>query len=164
MKILIAGFGNPLMGDDGFGVAVVSALKNKITDPCVVIKEIGNSGIEFVHELLNGYDAVIVIDAISKGEPGYVYILEPDIDVLERDPQLISIDAHSITPIKAMLIAKKLGCLPRIAYIVGTKAINIDETPYELTEPVYRAVNKAVEVVISLIDKFREDRGCEDRG
>lgn len=166
MKILIAGFGNPLMGDDGFGVAVVSTLKNKITDPCVVIREIGNSGIELVHELMNRYDAIIAIDAISKGEPGYVYILSPDIDELERDPRHISIDTHSLTPVKAMLIAKKLGCLPRIAYIVGTKAINIDETPYELSEPVYRAVDKAVEVVISLINKLREgeDKRCGDSG
>jgi Ni,Fe-hydrogenase maturation factor len=33
MRILIAGFGNPLMGDDGFGIAVVNELRRRVGIP-----------------------------------------------------------------------------------------------------------------------------------
>ncbi len=75
MKILIAGVGNVLRGDDGFGVAVVQALalNNGFTDN-VDIFEAGIAGIAFVQELMNGYDALIIIDAVERGEsPGTIF-------------------------------------------------------------------------------------------
>jgi hydrogenase maturation protease len=164
MRILIAGFGNPLMGDDGFGIAVVNELRRRVRDPCVTIKEVGNSGLELVHELMEGYDALIIVDALNEGKPGAVYIVSPDLEDFEKNPSASVIDVHYLIPLRALLIARKLGILPRSVYIVGTRAVEVEEAPYQLSEPVYTAVGKAVEVIIPIIDKLKRIGRCSEHG
>ena len=164
MRILIAGFGNPLMGDDGFGITVVNELRRRVRDPCVTIKEVGNSGLELVHELMEGYDALIIVDASNEGKPGSVYIVSPDLEDFEKNPSASVIDVHYLTPLRALLIARKLGILPRSVYIVGTRAVKVEEAPYQLSEPVYTAVGKAVEVIIPIIDKLKRIGRCSEQG
>jgi hydrogenase maturation protease len=164
MRILIAGFGNPLMGDDGFGIAVVNELRRRVRDPCVTIKEVGKSGLELVHELMEGYDALIIVDALNEGKSGAVYIMSPDLEDFEKNPSASVIDVHYLTPLRALLIARKLGILPRSVYIVGTRAVEVEEAPYQLSEPVYTAVGKAVEVIIPIIDKLKRIGRCSEHG
>ncbi len=60
MKILIAGIGNVLRGDDGFGIRVLEALsKDARVTAGVDLYEAGIAGIGLVQELINGYDALI---------------------------------------------------------------------------------------------------------
>ncbi len=67
MKILVAGMGNVLRGDDGFGIRVVEELtKNFNLSEGVDVYEAGIGGIALVQELMNGYDALIVVDAVEK--------------------------------------------------------------------------------------------------
>jgi len=60
MKILVAGMGNVLRGDDGFGIRVLEELsKNHQFAEEVDLYEAGIGGIGLVQELMNGYDALI---------------------------------------------------------------------------------------------------------
>ncbi|HKB37688.1 MAG TPA: hydrogenase maturation protease, partial [Gemmataceae bacterium] len=72
MPVLIAGVGNVLRGDDGFGVEVLRLLKQEVggaTD--VTFYESGIAGIGLVQQLLDGYDALILLDALDRrAEPG----------------------------------------------------------------------------------------------
>ena len=62
MKTLVAGLGNVLLGDDGFGVEVAHRLRAAPLPARVRVEDFGVRGIHLVYELLEPYDAVILVD------------------------------------------------------------------------------------------------------
>ena len=76
-RVLVAGVGNVLRGDDGFGPAVIQRLGEL---PAGVEKvETGIGGVALLQELLAGCDALVLIDAVDRGAaPGTLFELEPD--------------------------------------------------------------------------------------
>ena len=158
MRILIAGVGNVLRGDDGFGVEVAQALSrsNNLPDG-VTVFEGGIAGIALVQELMDGYDALIVADAVERGgAPGTIYVIEPDI----TDPSTLApaalhaslADAHYTEPSKVLVLAKALGVLPPQVFIVGCQPAGYDELGAELSDAVRAAVQVAISRIESLIE------------
>jgi hydrogenase maturation protease len=79
-SILIAGVGNIFLGDDGFGVEVASALRMRELPECVLVKDFGIRGFDLAYTLLDPWAAVILVDALPRGEvPGTLYLVEPEI-------------------------------------------------------------------------------------
>ena len=76
MNILIAGFGNLLREDDGFGVLLLQRLQSESLPPNVRLFEVGIGGISMVQELLTPCDALIVLDAIEGDSPGDLRVME----------------------------------------------------------------------------------------
>lgn len=162
MRILIAGVGNVLRGDDGFGVEVAQVLSRSDNLPDdVTVFEGGIAGIPLVQELLDGYDVLIVADAIERGgAPGTIYVIEPDI----ADPALIDptalhaslADAHYTEPSKVLMLAKALGVLPPQVFIVGCQPAGFDELGAELSAPVRAAVQLAVGRIESLVENLSQ--------
>lgn len=78
-KIGIAGIGNFILADEGFGVHVVHYLQENFTFPDNVdIQDVGTAGI-YMAPFLEECDPVFVIDVVDKeGEPGsfHYYDLE----------------------------------------------------------------------------------------
>ena len=70
-NIGIAGIGNFILRDEGFGVHVVHYLQNTYDFPdCVDIQDIGTAGI-YMSPFLESCDPVLVIDVVDiEGEPG----------------------------------------------------------------------------------------------
>ena len=91
-RILVACIGNVLRGDDGFGVEVGRQLLNRDFPPHVNVVDFGIHGFDFGLALLDNYDAVILIDASQRGgEPGTLYVIEPELDQLSpEDIQAVS--------------------------------------------------------------------------
>ena len=79
-RTLIAGFGNVLRGDDGFGVAVLRRLAERgLASESVELLDVGTGGIRLAQELMTPYDKLIIIDAATRGgAPGSVYTLVVD--------------------------------------------------------------------------------------
>ncbi|MCA1632883.1 MAG: hydrogenase maturation protease [Acidobacteria bacterium] len=158
MRILIAGVGNVLRGDDGFGVEVARALGlNGSLPDGVTVFEGGIAGIPLVQELMDGYEALIVADAIERGgAPGTIYVIEPDItDPSTLDPSALHAslaDAHYTEPSKVLVLAKALGVLPPKVLIVGCQPAGFDELGAELSDEVRGAVLVAVQRIKSLIE------------
>ena len=67
--ILVAGIGNVFLGDDGFGVEVAGRLATPSCPPGVRVADFGIRGVHLAYELLDGYDSLILIDAVPMGEP-----------------------------------------------------------------------------------------------
>ena len=79
--ILVAGIGNIFLTDDGFGVEVASRLARQSLPPGVRVADFGIRGVHLAYELLDGYDGLILIDAVPMGEPpGTLAVIEPDAD------------------------------------------------------------------------------------
>ena len=83
-RILAAGAGNALKGDDAFGVAVLGALASDPRRPAgIATLEIGIGGIHLVQELMRGYDALILFDAVDRFDPN-MGVKFKSIDVLSE--------------------------------------------------------------------------------
>jgi hydrogenase maturation protease len=159
--VVIAGVGNVLRGDDGFGPAVVQALERDGGLPAGVrTVEVGIGGIGLVHELLEGCDMLVVVDAVERGgEPGTLYILEPQVPCLESlsdtERAGLAVDLHEVVPGSVLLMARGLGVLPPVMRIVGCQPGETEEFALDLTPPVAGAVSEAVQAIHSLIAQER---------
>ncbi len=159
MKILVAGMGNVLRGDDGFGIRVVEELrKNHCLPEAVDIYEAGIGGIGLVQELMNGYEALVVVDAVEKGAAaGTLFVLEPlehQTEISDEKLHESMVDMHYADPSKVLLMAKALNVCPPKVFLVGCQPEYVDDAIEGLRPPVERAVPHAVKEVLSLIDEL----------
>ena len=70
-RILVAGIGNVFLGDDGFGVEVVHRLGRRRLPEGTEVADYGIRGYDLAYALMDGYDAVVLVDALPRGEaPG----------------------------------------------------------------------------------------------
>ncbi len=164
VRVLIVGVGNVLHGDDGFGVAVAERLSQRTYPEGVRVTETGIGGIHLVHELMAGYDALIVIDAVDRNrEPGTVMVIDADVlDVQtlplhERNDKLA--DMHLATPERALMVARAVGVLPAQTIIVGCQPVEVETLGIGLTDIISAAVDIAVIEVEQCINDLIGEHG-----
>jgi hydrogenase maturation protease len=165
----VAGVGNVLRGDDGFGVVVAQRLEAADPPPGVRVLEVGIGGIHLVHELLERARAVVVIDAVDLGRtPGTVLVLEPDVkDVHSMTPQqrLDELaDMHYATPDRALMLARALGVLPEPVWLVGCQPRDSDRLGEGLSPEVEAAVEPAIAEVRRLLRQLGVDWPRQESG
>lgn len=147
-RVLIAGVGNLLRGDDGFGVEVAQRLlacPPLIPGAAITVIETGIGGMHLVQELLSGYDALVVLDAVERAAaPGTLFLLEPArVEPLSWTVEVrrdFFADTHYAEPAHAMALAEAVGALPPRVLVVGCQVAVVDELLQGLTPAVARAV------------------------
>ncbi len=138
VRLLVAGVGNVLRGDDGFGPAVVARLGE--LPPGVDVVETGIGGVALLQELLAGCDGFVLVDAVDRGAaPGTVFLLEPEVPEAVHVP-----DIHLANPDRVLTMAKTIGVLPDRVRIVGCQPEDVDELGEGLSPPVQAALATAV--------------------
>ncbi len=159
-RVLVAGVGNIFLGDDGFGVEVVKRLAGRELPEGVEVADFGIKGMDLVYALQEDYEVVVFVDATPRGEePGTVYLLEPEI---EEDGEVM-LDTHGMDPVKVIKFARALGAKPNRTLVVGCEpqivvsGEDYEEMLMELSEPVRAAVEEAVKMVESLVEKISEE-------
>lgn len=159
-KILIAGVGNVLKGDDGFGVQVAQLLQKQNNLPkSIKVIETGIGGMSLIQELMLGYEALILIDAYSNsGPPGKLYLLEPEIpDLSELDihkKRDYFADTHYATPIRALSLVSQISKVPNCLRIIGCEPENLEELNIGLSPSVEDALEKAVELANTVANEI----------
>lgn len=159
-RILVACMGNLLRGDDGFGVAVARELEERELPPAVDVVEVGISGVSMAQELLDGYDALVLVDAMERegNEPGTLYVERaevPDLDQYEtREIAGFAADMHQTDPMKVLVLGEALGVLPDPAILVGCEPEATDDLEDDLSDAVRAAVPRAVEHVELVVDEL----------
>jgi len=150
MRIIVAGVGNVLRGDDGFGIAVAARLLERASPPEVEILDIGIGGIHLVQELFAGADALVVVDALDLGKPaGTVVVQEPEIREVAGPDDLA--DVHYATPERALMFARGLDVLPASVWLVGAQVVDAERVGQGLSPEVAAAVDPAAEEVRRLV-------------
>ena len=156
--VLVAGIGNIFLGDDGFGVEVANRLGQRMAHPGVRVVDFGIRGVHLAYELLDGYQALILIDAVPLGEvAGTVAVIQPGSRGLEPSGQG-ALDAHSMSPDVVLATLARLGGRVEHVYVVGCQPANLDEG-IGLSPPVAAAVDTAVEVCCQLVAEMVEPVG-----
>ena len=147
-RILVAGVGNILRGDDGFGPAVTELLGH--LPPGAHVVETGIGGIALLHEIMAGCDGLVLIDAVDRGAaPGTVFVLEPEVGEGEHVP-----DVHLANPDRVLTMAKTMGYLPDRVRIIGCQPADVDELCQGLSPVVRRALPYAVRKVEEIVDAW----------
>lgn len=148
-----------MKADDAYGVVVAQRLMEMELPPGVDVVETGIGGIALVHELQNGYDAMIVADAVDRERPpGTVMIIEPDVidvSVLSwgEKSDLLS-DIHLATPERVFMMAKALGVLPDRLMMVGCQPVDVEGLGTDLSPEVTAAVEVAIAEILRLVEEF----------
>ena len=159
-RVLVVGFGNVLHGDDGFGVAVLQRLAGHPgLPPGVTLLEVGIGGMSMIHALQDGYDVLLLVDAVDRGgPPGTTYLLEPDVPNLAAVPyaerQDFLADMHLATPARALLLARALDVLPPSVYLLGCQPAAYADLDLGLSDPVAQAVETGVERLIAELHRL----------
>lgn len=168
-RILVAGMGNVLRRDDGFGVAVAQRLQTVDLPHNVTVIEVGTGGISLVQELMEppGYNVLLLLDATERnGQPGQVYILEAKVPELDSFPEAMRrdflADMHYAVPSRALILAKALNVLPARTMIIGCQPDLVDEYAIGLSEPVAMGVEQAVQRVRELIGQLAQGNEVEN--
>jgi len=110
-KIGIAGIGNLILRDEGFGVHVVHYLQENFNFPDnVEIQDIGTAGI-YMAPFLEECDPVFVIDVVDiEGEPGSFHFFTLD-DVKAGNFQM-RMSPHQLGLLEILEVAKLRGSAP----------------------------------------------------
>ncbi|MDX6265808.1 MAG: hydrogenase maturation protease [Frankiales bacterium] len=147
MTVLVAGVGNIFLTDDGFGCEVARALSERTLPEGVKVVDYGIRGMHLAYDLLEGYDALVVVDALpAKGRPGELTVMEVGPEDL-GDGEL---DAHGMAPVSVLASLGDLGGrLPR-TYVVGCQPARVDEG-MGLTPAVAAAVDPAIDLVLEVL-------------
>jgi hydrogenase maturation protease len=155
LRILVAGVGNLFLGDDAFGVEVVQQLlRSQDPLPARVI-DAGIRGVHLAYELLDGYDALVLVDAMTHGEvPGTVSIFERgwEDEKGERTARRGG-GAHDLDPESALALLEQLGGRVERIFTVGCEPEQMVER-IGLSASVAAAVPPAVKAVRELIARL----------
>ena len=156
--ILVAGIGNIFLGDDGFGVEVARRLAARQFPAGVRVVDFGIRGFDLAYALQDGYKTAILVDAFPHGqEPGTISILEPDVGDFgfEETPQA-GVDTHGMNPLNVLRMAAYMGAPLKGILLVGCEPATLgpDEGRMGLSAPVEKAVNEAVDLLESVINKI----------
>jgi hydrogenase maturation protease len=158
-RVLVACVGNTLRGDDGFGIAVAAQLEESLPEQADLL-ETGIGGIGIVHALMDGYAALVIVDAVERAaEPGTVFVLVPqvpDVTTPTFEEWLAQLaDMHLAEPSRILRIARAAGVLPGHVLVVGCQPEVCEDFAEILSPPVAASVpvaaNRVRELVTELI-------------
>ena len=161
MRILVAGVGNVFFSDDGFGSEVARRLLAAGGQPeGVEVVDVGIRGMHLAYQVLEGYDALLVVDTYAGGrEPGTLVLLEHDLDAASAEA---AFDPHGMEPDAVLdlvgALARGVGAHElRRVLVLGCEPA--DTGPgLGLSAPVGAAVDEAVEAVGRVVARLRAGR------
>jgi len=150
LKILIAGIGNKLKCDDGFGPKVIEELAKLQLPSEVDVVDYGTSAFKVLFDLEN-YDFVIFVDAIDKERrPGEVFVVKPYLNEVKEE--VLKISLHEVELEKILKIAKVLKVLPSEVIIVGCQP-KILSNGLKMSREVEEAVKKTVKIILKFLQE-----------
>jgi hydrogenase maturation protease len=129
----------------------------------VHVEDFGIRSLHLAYELLEGYDQLVLIDAVPMGEaPGTVKLLEPERGRAGIEPDLPAVDGHSVSPTGVLATLAGLGGAVERVVIVGCEPAQLDEG-IGLSEPVAAAVEPAVRAVTRLLSELGAPDAPDER-
>lgn len=166
-RVLVAGIGNIFMGDDAFGCEVVQQLARAGMPAEVDLVDFGIRGLDLGYALTDGYELVILIDAIDQNEaPGTVFVIEPEFENLptdagDADDPLIPM--HEMDPAKVLRLVASLGKRrPRVLLVAcQPESLGGEEGRMGLSASVQAAIGQAMSDVRAIVDEAMGASGNE---
>jgi hydrogenase maturation protease len=145
-KLLIAGIGNVLLGDDGVGPFVIRLLEARYDFPeDVELADLGTPALDLpLH--LSGADAVILIDSAKfGGAPGDIRLFRKD-EILRIPPRPRS-DPHSPALRESLSQLELMGMMPGELLLIGMQGSHFGVGP-ALSSVVRQCIPHVIDAVL----------------
>lgn len=174
-KTLVIGFGNPILGDDGFGWKVAETVKERLNAESLFrlpVRPMGTKSIHYLYpvevdciflgglslmERLLGYERVIIVDSMETGQNPVGSVRTFPLASLLYPMAGHFGSTHDTSLITALKTAESTGVdIPRRVDVVAVEAQNVYTCGKELF-PVAAAVAKAVQAVFNLLQGAPHD-------
>ncbi len=156
-QILVAGIGNAWLRDDGFGGQVAAKLGELDLPDGVSVFDFGSGGLDLAYEVMRGYHALVLVDVSKQGgEPGTLYVMEPDPEEVEggiQDGEVIN--PHGMDPKTVLRFLKAVGGWPGKVVIIACEPADVEEMGMGLSDEVAAAVDRAVKLVLETVEELR---------
>ncbi len=149
--VLVIGLGNPIMADDGLGLAALERLRQGWTLPdSVVLVDGGTWGMNLL-PLIEDAERVIFLDAISAGRPVGALV------VLEREdlPRFfaLKLSPHQIDLREVLAVAELRGTLPSDLVAIGLQPGRL-EMFSGLSPEVERRLDDLLTTVVDRLERW----------
>ena len=155
--VVVIGLGNPLMGDDGLGIAALERLRTRYVLPAgIELVDGGTWGLNLL-PVIEDSDGVILIDAINTGAP-------PGTPIRLEHASLPRYLATKISPHQVDLrdvlgLAELRGTLPS-----DTVAIGLQPQSMELGDPLSPELAEKLDMVVAAVLEDLARRGLPADG
>jgi hydrogenase maturation protease len=151
-RVLVAGIGNVFRTDDGFGPEVARRLAALPWPDGVRVVDYGIRGMHLAYDLLDPWDALVLVDALPGRErPGDLVVLEIGDEHLGDGAR---VDAHGMDPATVLATLAALGGrLPPRTLLVGCRVADTGDG-MELSPAVDSAVDAAVDTVRTVVTRM----------
>lgn len=147
-RTAVIGLGNPLMGDDGFGLVALARLRDAWMLDGVELTDGGTWGMSLL-PIVEDADRLVLLDAIAAGAP------PGDLVVLERDrlPVYLNrkLSPHQVDMRDVLAAAEWRGKLPAETVAIGAQPLDL-EMHIGLSPVLELAVERAVGAVIERLE------------
>ena len=149
--VTVLGVGNPIMGDDGAGLAILEALEEKCGDPRVEFVYGVTGGLELL-PCVQDATRLLVLDAVAGSEPGQVVRLTGD-----QLPRLLSskLSPHQVGLLDVFAAARLSGREPASVMVIGIVPESV-EMSLTLSPVVARAVPAATDQAMEILNAWLE--------
>jgi hydrogenase maturation protease len=159
MRLLIAGIGNVLLGDDGVGPFVIKVLESQYDfAESVELADLGTPGLD-LPVYFSGADAVILIDSAKfGGEAGAMRMFRKD-EIVGTPPRA-RIDPHSPALRESISLVELTGAMPRELLLIG-----VEGRGFEPGSPLSTPVRQSIPMVIDAVRRelYRLHAWCEPK-
>jgi hydrogenase maturation protease len=140
---VVIGLGNPIMADDGVGIAALERLRAVGAPAGVELVDGGTWGMNLL-PVIEAADKLVLMDAIDAGgEPGTLHVLER-----ARIPRYLAtkISPHQVDLCDVLALAELRGTLPEDTVAIGLQPARV-EMSCELSDAVRVRVDDLVAAV-----------------
>lgn len=151
-RVLIAGVGNVLLEDDGFGPHAIARLQAEYDlGPEVELLDLGTPGLDFV-DYLAERDVLIILDALAcGGEPGEILTFNRQ-QLGEFMPNM-RLSAHQPCLQETLFTAETAEVCPPEVLLVGVVGESF-EVSTQLSSVVQEAMPAVLEVILHLVREY----------
>jgi len=149
IAVTVLGAGNPIMGDDGVGLELLSLVQARFSDPRVEYVDGGTAGMELL-PVLQSARRLLILDAVSGRTPGDVVELPGD-----QIPRLLAakLSPHQLGLLDVFAAARLLGTEPDEVVVIGIVPEYVD-VQIGLTPAVAASLPMATELAISVLNQW----------
>jgi hydrogenase maturation protease len=152
-RVLVAGIGNVLLGDDGVGPFLVQVLNASYSfAEGVEVEDLGTPALDFIDRIV-GLDALIVVDAVNNDQPPGTLTLYSKEDVLRNAPG-VRMETHSPALTESLMAADVFfGLPPKEVLLIGISGASY-QPDCTLSAPVREAAKAAVTAVLAELTRL----------
>lgn len=147
----VLGLGNILLRDEGVGVRVAEAIREKYSfSPDVEIIDGGTLGLDLL-PLIEGKDQILIIDAVNFGkDPGYIQVLNDD-----QIPSVLAakMSVHSIGLSDVLFAAKLLDVTPKKMCLIGIQPQSL-EVGLDMTDCIGGKIEQLIDLSIRTLESW----------